>query len=443
MKTSAKTEIPAKPFSVREMVVQNRASSVFKLASVGALICSLTFLSSAHAQSSQSATQDAAQAPCGTTASLTTPQNGSAPQNNSNISAQAKNVENAAKQLGSLFKKKRASTPAASANPCPAPAASAPAADASANAPAPGAAPGGVAAAPVAANSAQPSAPQSGSVAQVVASAQSQLPQAPAGGLDPSKLPDIVGVRIGTPTNKIIAQLDSLYPLNPHDPGSHGKSYIKYAPTSDPPYVSSLFYQRPFPEGCSPGGQCSDVMRVILSGPPEARAVRLERDLSYESGHQPTSDTLKTALIQKYGPNFTQFPVMTLVWAFDEQGKPLTLSKNDAQCARGESPISQQGFPPTTNYMMTSYLGLYTPTPQQQQYQIANMLRSKCVKGVVVKAEIAGPPGGLASQLIVTITEIAADLRDAFAAELYLQKAANAQANQQLKNDQQQAAPKF
>jgi len=71
------------------------------------------------------------------------------------------------------------------------------------------------------------------------------------------------------------------------------------------------------------------------------------------------------------------------------------------------------------------------------------MLRSKCVKGVVVKADIGVPPGAVASGLTVTITEIAADLRAAFAAEIYLERAANAQANQELKNDQKQAAPKF
>src|SRR5262249_26054273 len=130
-------------------------------------------------------------------------------------------------------------------------------------------------------------------------------------------------------------------------------------------------------------------------------------------------------------------------WAFDEQGKPLTLSKNEAACAQNASPLSGQGTPPPTNTMVTSYLGIYTPTIQQQQQQLANMLRQKCVTGVVVKAQIGGQPAGLASQLMVTIVEVGADLRSAFAAELYLQQAANAKVNQQLKTDQQTAAPKF
>jgi len=60
MKTPVKTEIPAKPISIWEIVVQNGAFSLFKLGSVVALICSLGFLSSVHAQSSQSGTQGAA-----------------------------------------------------------------------------------------------------------------------------------------------------------------------------------------------------------------------------------------------------------------------------------------------------------------------------------------------------------------------------------------------
>jgi len=159
---------------------------------------------------------------------------------------------------------------------------------------------------------------------QVVEAVRSQLPQPPAGGLDPSKLPDIIGMRVGTPTDKFIAQMNSLYPRDPKDPNSRGTSYIKYAPTNDPPYISSMLFQRPFPEGCNPGGNCKDEVRVIYSGPPDARAVRISRQVGYnDAKRRPTSDTLKAALVQKYGPDFAQFPVMTLVWAFDEEGKPL------------------------------------------------------------------------------------------------------------------------
>ncbi|HEX3847765.1 MAG TPA: hypothetical protein VHV81_10335, partial [Steroidobacteraceae bacterium] len=58
-------------------------------------------------------------------------------------------------------------------------------------------------------------------------------------------------------------------------------------------------------------------------------------------------------------------------------------------------------------------------------------------------AWINGTPGGTANGLLVTISEVAADMRAAFAAENYIRQAKNAQANQQLKNAQQQATPAF
>ena len=42
--------------------------------------------------------------------------------------------------------------------------------------------------------------------------------------------------------------------------------------------------------------------------------------------------------------------------------------------------------------------------------------------------------------MTITMQELPEDLRDAFAAEAYIQKAAGAQSNQQLNNAQQQAA---
>jgi hypothetical protein len=62
---------------------------------------------------------------------------------------------------------------------------------------------------------------------------------------------------------------------------------------------------------------------------------------------------------------------------------------------------------------------------------------------VQVVAWINGTPGGTANGLLVTISEVAADMRAAFAAENYIRQAKNAQANQQLKNAQQQATPAF
>jgi hypothetical protein len=93
--------------------------------------------------------------------------------------------------------------------------------------------------------------------------------------------------------------------------------------------------------------------------------------------------------------------------------------------------------------VLASYVGLlYNPGAPPLQQQLAPVLRGRC-SFVLVTAQIIGQPAGPANGLTVTIQELPEDLRDAFNAEAYLQQAANAQSNQQLKNAQQQAAPKF
>ena len=324
MRTSVRTEILAKPFSVREIVVRNRASSLFRLVAVVALICSLGFLSSVHAQSSQSGTQGAAQAPCGTGAGLTTPQNGSAPQNNSNVQAQAKNVENAAKQLGSLFKKKRASTPAASANPCPQPAASAPTANASASspAPAPGASdtnstPAGPAQLATASASAeaQPSAAPDAGSGQVwsPSSGNGTAAAAPAGPADLSKFPDISGLRLGMSLTDATTVMKKLYP--------RGVGQMNVGPFG-PQHVSKVGVLRAQGDG-------RDAAAVDLTGPPNAPiAWQISRNLIQPKvAHNVIVDSLRKKFGKEtYATGPAQRPItddsqiQQMWWVFDEQG---------------------------------------------------------------------------------------------------------------------------
>jgi hypothetical protein len=109
--------------------MQNLSSLFPKLVSLLALSCALADSPFVHGQN----TQNTAQSPCPTTA-----QNASVGQTSSTLAAEKQNLQNAAKQLGSLFKKKPASTTAAAANPCPT------------------STPGVAAARPATANSAQP-----------------------------------------------------------------------------------------------------------------------------------------------------------------------------------------------------------------------------------------------------------------------------------------------
>jgi hypothetical protein len=422
------------------------------------LLLVLTFSSNARAQSSQSGAQNASQAACSTAAGAATAQNGSTSQSNSSVSTEAKNVENAAKSLGSIFKKKSPPANSAAAAPCPPATPSTPAPGGpNANAPNTAAAPAqpdlaqpNTAPAVAASPSSAPQAPASGSALGGV-----QLPPAPPGGLDPSKLPDILGIHIGTPTEKVIAQLNSLYPRVRNERGTQmfgpggygvgadvaapGLGFLKYAPTNDPPYVASAMYSRPFSDPCpsSPTGcQSNDEIRAIFSGPPVKVLVRLERVTAYGSGQPTTTANLKAALAQKYGPSFTEDPPLTLNWAFDEQGKALPAPPKPISC-RGI--ISQQG----TLIPLTSYLGISpTTAPQIQQQQLTTLMRGRC-SYIFVQARINGQPNGPANELTVIIQELPEDVRDAFAAEAYMQQAAKAQSNQQLNNAQQQAAPKF
>jgi hypothetical protein len=323
MKTPVKMENPAKRFSVRKIAGPNRAFSLCTLGLVAALLCCLAFLSSGHAQGSQVGTQDAAQAPCGTIASLTTPQNGSASQNNSRVQGQAQNVENAAKQLGSIFKKKRASTPTASGNPCPAPAASAPAADTSVNAPAP--APGASVANFTPAGAAQPatSSPSAGaqpSAAPNAGSGQVWSPPsgnaaaaAPTGSADLSKFQDISGLRLGMSLADATAVMKKLYP--------RGVGQMNVGPFG-PQHVSKVGVLRAQGDG-------RDAAAVDLTGPPNAPIVwQISRNLI-----QPkvAHNVIVASLRQKFGketyaatsggrPITDDSQILQMWWVFDEQG---------------------------------------------------------------------------------------------------------------------------
>lgn len=415
-----------------------------KFTLAASLLIVLTFSSKASTQNSQSGTQDAAQAPCGGAAGATTAQGGSPSQGNPSLSDSAKNLENAAKQLGSIFKKKPAASPTAAApSPC-APAATN--AGVTEPAPASGASTANAAAAAATSPSPAPQAPASGSGLE-----GAQLPPAPHGGLDPSKLPDIVGVHIGTPTEKAIAQLNALYPLVRNErgtqiwgqgsPGSPA-SYAKYASTNDPPFISSVLFTRAFPEGCvkpDQWGSCQahDEIRGIFSGPPEKVLVRLERSVSWEGGRQTTSDNLKAALTQKYGANFTESPRFTLRWAFDEEGRSLPAPKPNVTCL---GILSQQGLPAPNVYAIPNLVGFGSDPVTQQQ--LTSIMRNSCPY-ILVQVQINGAASGTANQMTVVIQELPQDLRNSFAAERYMRQAANGQANEQLKKAQQQAAPKF
>ena len=273
----------------------------------------------------------------------------------------------------------------------------------------------------------------------------SLLTPAPAGGLDPSKLPDLLGIHIGEPTDQAVAEIQKLYPVIRNDHGNvlwglPSIPYHNYPFPNAPPYVSAVAVAKPNTAGCSPTTcQAQDRMDAVFSGPPEKRVVQLKRYLTWEGSKTPTSETLKNALIQKYGPNFVENSALTLTWLFDETGKPMPpLPKSVV--ATGCQNIVSNGVGVSGG--LPSYLGVPV-TQKVPQQDLDRIVKVRCGMQVQVVAWINGTPGGTANTLQVTVSEIAGDLRAAFAAENYIWQLKSAQSNQQLKNAQQQAAPTF
>jgi hypothetical protein len=272
-----------------------------------------------------------------------------------------------------------------------------------------------------------------GAPAQTARPAPAQIPAAPAGGINPSKLPDIQGIHLGMSPDDLLPKLKVLYP------GTTFMTLAKmaYVNAPDKPWVGGVVANldcRPNPSNCGP-----DQFRVIFSAPPSKQvAVYLSRELTFQAGKLPTQQTLIAALTQKYGPN----PIITnpaspgiLTWAFDEQGQPVapTAPKNKVGCVTGTTLSPSQGI--------QSYAAGLLPFSQDD---INRMVTMKCALGVYVVADLgAGIGGGVVPAMTVKIVENSEDLRDAIAGQQYLDSVNNAQQQQKLKNAQQQGAPKL
>ena len=271
----------------------------------------------------------------------------------------------------------------------------------------------------------------------------SMIPPAPAGGLNPSKLPDILGIHIGEPTNQVVDKVKQLYPLVRNDRGTTISGTMnlatpRYPDTKDPPYISSLVDEKLSGFACSPSECLSrDRIEAVFSGPPETRIVHLKRQVNWPVDKEPTVDTVKGALIKKYGQTYlASVGGATLTWLFDEEGNPMAPFPQIFNGCSG--PVANQAGP--NPGLFNSYLGV---TPNVTQGDLDRIVKARCGIKIWVQAQIGAQASGSASELNLTINEIAFDLRDAFAAENYIRQAKNAQGSQQLKNAQQQASPKF
>jgi hypothetical protein len=247
-----------------------------------------------------------------------------------------------------------------------------------------------------------------------------QIPAAPAGGLDPSKLPDIEGIHLGATPDVVIPQIKALS-SGPH---SFAVNTARYTTTPDPmwnAYVSAF--------------AGTDQLMATFSAPPNKQAlVSLERDTTWAPGQQPTLDTMKAALFKKYGANPVQVSTGTTlpaiwVWTFNEQGGPMvpappsTFPRQILSC--GATIIAPkaniQAYTPAA-------LPLNALTLKQWMTMRCNSL------GVYVVGTFSG------SSMSVVLTDTAEDMRDALAGQQYIEKT-NAAKQQNLQKDTQKNVP--
>ena len=257
--------------------------------------------------------------------------------------------------------------------------------------------------------------------------APTPVPVAPAGGIDPAKLPDVQGIHLGMAPQDVQARFKTLYPnVNSHLGTTPYSAKIDGG--SDPAWLARIAGSGTL---CSDGISGCDNMQVQFSEPPnQQRVVAMERGLQFTRGHEPTPDKVKAALLQKYGANPIVLGPYLLSWLYDEQGQPAVLApavaKRRTQCAG--------------DYMATKVDPNINGAQPLTQADINTLMVNPCRVGVVVYAQIT-VSGQIAVNMDVTVSENSEDTRDYIAATQYLAAQSAALKQKQMKNAQQVAAP--
>jgi hypothetical protein len=246
---------------------------------------------------------------------------------------------------------------------------------------------------------------------------KAQIPAAPAGGLDPSKLPDIEGIHLGMTPDEVIAKLKALGAA----PANIQITTVQYLNAPNPKWIAYVF--------ALIGAGNGDTIKAAFSAPPNKQVlVHLERQNVFKPGTEPTADTIKAALFQKYGANPVPVSPTIWVWTYNEQEGPLV-----------PAPPARQIFSCGTTVIAPNHsIKAYTAnTLPLQQQELTQWMNQRCNSlGVYVNATFYG------SSLSVTMTDTAEDLRDALAGELYLEKL-DASQQQNLQKDTQKNVPKL
>jgi len=269
------------------------------------------------------------------------------------------------------------------------------------------------------------------------ASMEAQVPTAPAAGLDPSKLPDAQGIHLGMPIEQALALMKSQFPASTNQ---LKVTAAKFMNTSDKAWLTSM--TATLINTCQ---GCFEGITVTFSIPPDPqRVVAIQRSLTFGPGKQPMLDATIAGLRQKYGaetfksvPN----PVQAVVWLYDEQGQhlPATTPKFEPGCAGSISEPPAGGDSLNNPYPLGFVLATSPVTPSV----VATIMRNACRSNVYVRAQLSPTGPGLLHILDIQMSENAFDTRAVIDAQQYLDGLAAGQKQKDLKNAQQQAAPKF
>ena len=275
-------------------------------------------------------------------------------------------------------------------------------------------------------------------VAQANRPATPPVPVAPAGGVDPSKLPDIQGIHLGTSPEDALARLKVLYPPKGKDYGvTPMYEKLKESPGTSP-WVSALAATI---NPCAPTSTCGDQTEITFNTPPnKVGAMSIRRGIQFQTGKEPTPDTIKAALVQKYGPNPFVINPNLYGWAYDEEGKPIAPAngKTRIQCA-GNVMAAEAGGPSPAAATAAGAIKSNAPLTQAD---VNDLMRDQCRVGVFVLANVT-VIGPAVTTMDIKISENSADTRTVIALQQYLDKLAAGQQQQQLDKAKQQAVPKF
>lgn len=269
-------------------------------------------------------------------------------------------------------------------------------------------------------------------VAASVTNTPAQVPAAPAGGLNPAKLPDVVGLHLGMTVPQAVAIVRAKYPA------TNTLFYTKFKDTRDAAWISRI-------NGKIAGtglnsANTVDEITVFFSAPPNPQVV-VRVDRSVQMIPPTTIGNLEASLFQKYGPSLVQKTIhANLSWEFDEEGRA-TPAPGSYICGSFAQPaVAMMGGPAQAGELQ--FGPSFSPPVETR---IAKMVAACPDKITIVTLLNPAPadPNQLASNLTVSLIDHAEDLRDFLATSKYGESAAASVANAAQQALEKNAAPKL